>query len=213
TNREAGVSEEVVVCIQGIVCDKHLPPVLRIPRHRNAAKYMHQSVHITGLNDPLFVKALENLAAIPRGTCAQNPLHNNIFERHVDKNDFDHWSPISHATNTAIEFRNQYFTYRHDDPHALSVPLTQNVDPTGQLATLAGPDLFHGEDNVVVYCAKLAGSSKFKPISPCAIRVGDIIEVQMSLLLTPIKNGRFKMIIVLRGIAILNTSFTDVSIK
>jgi hypothetical protein len=118
-------------------------------RHRNAAKYMHQSVHITGLNDPLFVKALENLAAIQ-----------NMFERHVDKNNFDHWSPISHATNTAFELKNRYFTYRRDDPHALSVPLAQNVDPTGQLATLAGPDLFHGEDNVVVYCAKLAGSSK-----------------------------------------------------
>ena len=49
---------------------------------------MHQSVHITELNDPLFIKALENLAAIQ-----------NMFECHFDKNDFDHWSPISHTTN------------------------------------------------------------------------------------------------------------------
>jgi hypothetical protein len=118
-------------------------------RHHNAAKYMHQSVHITGLNDPLFVKALENLAAIQ-----------NMFERHVDKNNFDHWSPIIHASYPGIELRNRYFTYRRDDPHALSVPLGQNVDPTGRLAALAGPNLFHGEDNVVVYRAKLAGSSK-----------------------------------------------------
>ena len=44
------------------------------------------------------------------------------------------------------------------------------------------------------------------------MRVGDIVEVLLSMLLTPIKNGRFKMTPKLRGITLLDSKFTDVSI-
>jgi hypothetical protein len=44
------------------------------------------------------------------------------------------------------------------------------------------------------------------------MRVGNIVEVLLSLLLTPVKNGRFKMTPKLRGIALLDSKFTDVSI-
>ena len=116
-------------------------------RHNNAAKYINQSVTITGLDEPHFAKAIENLAAIQ-----------TLFEHHIDKNDFDHWLPSRYTTYPAIELSNRYFTYRKDDPHGPSVPLGENIDPTGRLAALAGANLFHSEDNVVLYRAKLAGS-------------------------------------------------------
>jgi hypothetical protein len=118
-------------------------------RDPGAGKYLHQSVTIMGLNEPLFTKAIENLAKIQ-----------TMFERHVDKNDFDHWTPSTYTTYPAIELKNRYFTYRTDDPQGLSVPLGENIDPTGRLVALAGTDLFHGEDNVVIYRAKLAGSTQ-----------------------------------------------------
>jgi hypothetical protein len=118
-------------------------------RDPGAGKYLHQSVTITGLDEPLFTKAIENLAKIQ-----------TMFERHVDKNDFDHWTPSTYTTYPAIELKNRYFTYRTDDPQGLSVPLGENIDPTGRLVALAGTDLFHGEDNVVIYRAKLAGSTQ-----------------------------------------------------
>ena len=51
-----------------------------------------------------------------------------------------------------------------------------------------------------------------KNIAPCRIQIGDIVEVMMSILFIPIKNHRFKMTIKLRGILILDTKYTDVSI-
>jgi len=118
-------------------------------RDCNAGKYLHQSVTITGLNEPLFAQAIENLAKIQ-----------SMFERYVDKNDFDRWIPSTYTTYPAIELKNRYFTYRNDDPQGLSIPLGEDVDPSGRLAALAGTDLFHSEDNVVIYHAKLASSTQ-----------------------------------------------------
>ena len=111
---------------------------------------MHQSVTITGLNEPLFATALENLAKIQ-----------GMFDRHVDKNDFERWTPSTYTTYPAIVLKNRYFIYRDDDPQGLSIPLGENVDPTGRLATSISTDLFYSEDNVVIYRAKLASSTQW----------------------------------------------------
>jgi hypothetical protein len=110
---------------------------------------MHQSVTITGLNEPLFAKAIENLAKIQ-----------SMFECHIDKNDFEGWIPSTYTTYPAIELKNRYFTYRNNDPQGLSILLGENVDPTGRLAVLARTDLFHSKDNVVIYRAKPASSTQ-----------------------------------------------------
>lgn len=44
-------------------------------RHRNVVKYMHQSVRITGLDQPIFAKIIETIAGVQ-----------NMFAHHVDKN-------------------------------------------------------------------------------------------------------------------------------
>ena len=51
-------------------------------------------------------------------------------------------------TFSLIEFTNHYFTNISDDPHALSIPLGQNINPTGKLSAfaLAGGGSFYGED-------------------------------------------------------------------
>ena len=113
-------------------------------RHHNIAKYLRQSVTITGLNVPNFTKAIENLVAIQ-----------NMFARHVKNEDLDLWQPTTYNEHPSIELSNRYFTYRIDDPHSPSIPLGPDVDPTGRLAALAGGNLFHSEDNVVLYRTKL----------------------------------------------------------
>jgi len=52
---------------------------------------------------------------------------------------------------------------------------------------------------------------RFQPVVPNAIQIGDIVEVQMSILLAPTNNHRFKTTLKLRAIAILETKYTDVS--
>ena len=110
---------------------------------------MRQSVRITGLGQPIFAKAIETIAGVQ-----------NTFARHVDKNNISEWAPSTYTSYQAIEVYNRYFTYRNDDPHGPSVPLGRHIDPTGKLAAMAGNDIFHSEDNVVLYRTKLSGSMK-----------------------------------------------------
>jgi len=177
---------------------------------------MRQSVTITGLKEPRFVKAIDELTSIQ-----------NLFTCRVNKDDLELWQPPNYD-----ELSNRYFTHRGKDLHASAVPLGHNVDPSGKLTALAGREFFHGEDNVVHYQAKSKESTKYvvmlinamthipnilphdrlKSIAPCRIQIGDIIEVMMSILFILIKNNKFKMAIKLWGILILDTTYTDVSI-
>jgi len=51
---------------------------------------------------------------------------------------------------------------------------------------------------------------RFERVDPTVFRVGDIVEVQTTLVAVPIKNGRFKMLKQLRSIALLDSTFTEV---
>ena len=46
---------------------------------------------------------------------------------------------------------------------------------------------------------------------PVAFRLGDLVEVQQSMLLVLTNNHRYKSIVKLRGLALLDSKFTDVS--
>lgn len=54
-------------------------------------------------------------------------------------------------------------------------------------------------------------SSSFTKADPTKFRVGDIVEVQMTVVAVPIRNNRFKVINQLRSIALLTGKFTNVS--
>ena len=179
---------------------------------------MRQSVRITGLDQPMFAKVIETITGVE-----------NMFARHVDKNNINEWAPSTYTSHQAIEVHSRYFTFRNDDPRSPSVPLGWHIDPTGKLGAMAGNDLFHSKDNVVLYRTKVSGSTKckrgggqlftafdfpndrFKPVIPNVIQIGDIVEVQMSILLAPTNNHRFKTTLKLSAIGILETKYTDVS--
>ena len=52
----------------------------------------------------------------------------------------------------------------------------------------------------------------FKPTEPAQFQVGDIVEVQMTVIAVPIKEGHFKMIHQLRSLALIDSSFSQVCI-
>jgi len=54
--------------------------------------------------------------------------------------------------------------------------------------------------------------TRFFEVDPARFRVGDIVEVQITIAAVPIKNNKFKMISQLRCLALLDGTFTDVSI-
>ncbi|KAK2459290.1 hypothetical protein APHAL10511_008692 [Amanita phalloides] len=89
-----------------------------------------------------------------------------------------------------------------------------DVDPSGILAALAGDDFFHGEQNVVKYYNRKivqGGAVKYEAIAPVRFRVGDIVEAKATLMLVPIREGRFKLTAVLRSLTLLDTSFAQTS--
>lgn len=52
---------------------------------------------------------------------------------------------------------------------------------------------------------------RFFEADPTRFRVGDIVEVQITIAVVPIRNNKFKMICQLRSLALLDGTFTDVS--
>jgi len=60
-------------------------------RHRNAVKYMRQSVRITGLDQPMFAKMIEAIAGVQ-----------NMLTRQVDKNNIIEWAPSKWRSTWAI---------------------------------------------------------------------------------------------------------------
>lgn len=48
--------------------------------------------------------------------------------------------------------------------------------------------------------------------NPATFRVGDIVEVQLTVVAIPVKRNRFTMIVQLRTIALFNGEFTEVRI-
>jgi hypothetical protein len=52
---------------------------------------------------------------------------------------------------------------------------------------------------------------RFCQADPVQFRVGDIVEVQITIAAVPMRNNKFKMICQLRSLALLDGAFTDVS--
>ena len=63
------------------------------------------------------------------------------------------------------------------------------------------------------YAARFSHNIRFKDSRPHIFRIGDIVEVQVSFVVVPQKDGKKKMMPILRSLALLDASFTKVNIK
>jgi hypothetical protein len=54
-------------------------------------------------------------------------------------------------------------------------------------------------------------ATRFSETDPMQFRVGDIVEVQMTIVAVPIQKNKFKVVTQLRTVALLDGTFTDVS--
>ena len=71
-----------------------------------------------------------------------------------------------------------------------------------------------GESEIKVctcYCL-VTTKTRFSKVDLTQFRVRDIVEVQITVIAVPIWNSKYKMITQLRSLALLDGSFTDVSI-
>lgn len=194
----------------------------RIPVPR--FKYLRQGISLTGLGTATFTNALD----------AAHEIHQQ-FDRQFEEGVLERWS-CSSADNASpcIDISNRYLTPAKEAGGTDETPFHKGVDPKGILQSMANGDgsisYMHTEDNQVryfnmhrdtegnrklVYQIKDQDNSshtfwggRFVSCEPQMFRIGDIVQVQISFVVIPIKGGRRKMLTVLRSIALLDGTFS-----
>ncbi|KZP16751.1 hypothetical protein FIBSPDRAFT_748313 [Athelia psychrophila] len=197
---ESGDKEEVVITIQGIICQKELPPLMERPSSRSI-HFVRQQIQLTGLECSIFKRTVQTIQRL-----------DHLLSRQVPDGKMDPLQLPSAFCDTALEPGNRYFTARRDDPDSKDLPFDPAVDPKGILEGIRTSSYFHGQDNQVMYFVALAddGQHKFAHVSPMHFRVGDIVEAQITLACVPIKKDKFKTVLHLRSIAMMDSSHTQV---
>ncbi|KAF8867494.1 hypothetical protein BD779DRAFT_1685747 [Infundibulicybe gibba] len=199
-------SEELVFTFIGIISQVDFPPVkekpLVAPRQY---KFLRQSVGLTGLGSPTFDAAVEATHQI------FETFQRQFQEGALEVWQGDVWETPSHQSHPSLPTSNRYLTPRRDAPHMEHIPFESSVDPHGHLEAMLKDGYVHGEENIVEYYTKNmeAGKKTFVKAGPQAFRKGDIVEVQVSFVVVPLKKQKYKMIGTLHAIALLDTSFSQ----
>jgi hypothetical protein len=135
-------------------------------------------------------------------------------------------------TYPALNIYNRYFHTTQESPQQSSIPFEDNVDMDHTLAAIGlAAGLVHTADNRVEYfrlsadkkyedyfshpnlfyiADKLLQLFRFASTNTSSFRIGDIVEAHFSLVVVPVKQRKFQMILVLRGLALLDSTQSQV---
>jgi hypothetical protein len=150
--------EEVILRIQGVVCNRELPPV-RFPfkvyvlisqaaattysyhsRQPNRRLYLRQSMMLTGLSSPKFNDAILSIRAIE-----------DIFRRQVADRNMEVWVSSAFQGHPSIDVGNRYFTPRQHALQEHHISFSPTIDPDNILSEAMRDEFVHIEDNDVEY--------------------------------------------------------------
>ncbi|KAK0207536.1 hypothetical protein IW262DRAFT_1281958, partial [Armillaria fumosa] len=164
--------------------------------------FLSQYVHISRMGSVEF----ENTIIALRGL-------QQLGEREFQEGKVEEWTQLTMQGQDTIKFSNQYFTPCSQSIEEDSVPFSMDVDPNGMLQRLASMQWIHAEDNKVRYYRGIVhgGKKRYIIAKPQTFRVGDIVEVQTSMVFVKDKRGQVKMKTILRAIAMVNCDITMVS--
>lgn len=150
--------EEVLLRIQGVVCNRELPPI-RFPfkvyvlisqpvattysyrsRQPNRRLYLRQSMMLTGLSSPKFNDAILSIHAIE-----------DIFRRQVADRGMEVWVSSAFQGHASIDVGNRYFTPHQHALQDRHISFSPAIDPDNILSEAMGEEFVHTEDNDVEY--------------------------------------------------------------
>ncbi|THU78561.1 hypothetical protein K435DRAFT_845747 [Dendrothele bispora CBS 962.96] len=203
-NEPDGFYEEVIFRLPGIIYERELPPIRRTSTgiSHNAAPYLRQHIGITGLNLSYMTAVIENL----------HRLHTK-FDRALTGEEFDAWSPdMSYREHESVTANCRYFMVGHTAVGRPAVQFQPGVDPDGVLNKMICDTIIHTEDNVVLYmkATKSEDTQKWRytPLQPQHFSVGDIVEIQLTVMAVRKKHGGYRMMTVLKSVALLDDSIS-----
>ncbi|KAF8875565.1 hypothetical protein BD779DRAFT_1450017, partial [Infundibulicybe gibba] len=193
--------EEVIFTLIGVICGHDLPPLKEKPSvAARRYKFLRQSISVTGIGSPTFGAAVEATHCIF-----------DMFQRQFEEGALHVWETPSDQSHPTLLMSNRYLTPRRDALHMEHIPFEAEVDPHGYLESMIKDGYIHGEENNVEYYTQSIKEGKkiFVKSGPQSFRKGDIVEVQVSFVVVPLKEQRYKMMGVLHAIALLDTSFSQ----
>ncbi|KAF8868776.1 hypothetical protein BD779DRAFT_1683078 [Infundibulicybe gibba] len=198
---DISAAEEEIFTLSGVICDLKLPPVTDKPKIATRQyKFLRQTVAVTGLGSTKFEDATEAGHAIFE-----------IFQREFQEGKVEQWVTERSNGHSCMFISNRYMTPRRDAPDMNHIPFGADVDPNGHLESMIKEGFVHGEENIVEYYTQQIseGRKSFLKAGPQSFRVGDLVDVQLSFVIVPLKEQRYKMVTVLHSIALVNGSFSQ----
>ncbi|TFK60034.1 hypothetical protein BDN72DRAFT_905317 [Pluteus cervinus] len=199
---EAEEAEEVIFTLQGVVDGKNLPPILEDPKvPRNKAHFLQQSITLSGLKTTTFEETLTALQEMY-----------TVISRQFPEGRLLPWQPGPTVLGEggSITLSNRYFTKRSEGQQMQSTPFSTNIDPKKILTRMLTSSLIHTEENEVQYFmrqADLARNFKYSTGNPQNFRIGDIVEVQFSLVVYHMRTEHYILKPMLYSIALLEGKF------
>ena len=182
---------------------------------------MRQTIVITGLQSSTFSKIIPTIAEI-----------HAVFSSAVGAKRLEECQiTTSYRGMSALELSNHYFTSHIKMAEGSELVLSTDIDPYGYLAHAAGMTLCYTKENAVLYFERQGSNDnnykfsssyheenyhshtsqcRYKPVKPVIFGVGDIVEIQASFMTVTLKQGKFKTMMVLRGITLIDGTFTQV---
>ncbi|KAH7909685.1 hypothetical protein BJ138DRAFT_1180842, partial [Hygrophoropsis aurantiaca] len=190
--------EEAVFTLQGVLVDTDLPPLASRPRQAtNHIMRAARNPHLTCLGQSSFGDAVSNLYM----------LH-TVLSRNAPPGAMEKWRPTEYKGLVSLDIQNRYFTLRKFTDGSDKINFDELCDPEGYLEDANGHDLVHTEDNRVEYYASASPGAQL--VSPGTFRAGDIVEAGLSVAMTPVSHDKYKMLLILRSLALIQSTFTMV---
>ncbi|KAI0083213.1 hypothetical protein BDY19DRAFT_900618, partial [Irpex rosettiformis] len=186
--------EEVVLNVQGFVLRTALPPIISAGQLTKNPSTAKQSLVLTGLGCELFDRSVK----------AVIEFHSRLAS-HLPTDSLTSWKPLVVDQFLCLELSNRYVTPSHLAASYDSATFDESIDPFGLLrAKVIGQ---RTDDNIVLYYERILDhdkSYKYLVAKPVQVKVGHIVEAQVSFCAVPISKGRYMMLSKLRSVCILD---------
>ncbi|KAJ7675874.1 hypothetical protein DFH06DRAFT_1318015 [Mycena polygramma] len=198
---EDGAPSETEFCfrLQGIVTKLAL-----VPGDIQKLSTIHvlntsQQISLTGLSCASFDQAVNGLQQV-------DALFARYFQSDVQA------SRRAHDQSMVLNASNRFLTALADEPNALNIKFQDGVDPMGRLGKFVGTEIVHTEDNVVNYFKRekddKTGKFSYCTATPDVFRIGDIVEIEASVMAFKNKQDQVKTHCNLRLVTLIDATFS-----